>query len=259
MTHLLTFMLALAVFAPVPCLAGEGGAGGSNRLSRGEVAVFKKKLAAVLGALGKPPDGFVKRKDSFDLPAEFRMKRGELVPGKAAAARELAVKGAKAAGGQAAADPQKKVLEAQAKGDYKEMSRLLEEMQQKSKQRAFEGAKAAEDKKLPIEVRVRFNDSEQRSIDPDLVVLERKGVLALKTGQGEEGDPRETVTVYFQPAALADARGLSRLAIKAGPAPSKTSVLSITIELEGPAAEVEAWTRRIDYRKVLAQIDATAE
>ena len=261
MKRLFNVLLALAVVTPGLCLAGEG-ADKKKLLTRDEVTVFKKKLVAVLDAMGPLPDGFAKQKDDFNLPTEFYLENGKLVSNQASARRELAIKGVKeaeAANKKAGVDYQKKVLEAQAKGDYQEMSRIMQEMQQQTSKTAYAGVQAQEEKKLPIEVTVQLNNSEYKGIDPDMVVMERKGALALRTQQGEEGDPKETVTVYFQPKALEDTKTLSRVEIKAGPVPSKTSVSSVTIELEGPAAEVEAWVKRIDCKKVLAQIDATVE
>jgi hypothetical protein len=36
---------------------------------------------------------------------------------------------------------------------------------------------------------------------------------------------------------------------------SKTAVYNITIEFDGPTAEIEAWAKKIESGKVLAQID----
>lgn len=260
MKNFFKLVLALALFAPGVCRAGEDGAEKKTLLTRDEVTVFKKKLVTVLDAMGLPPAGFSKQKDSFNLPTEFYLEKGKLVSNQAGAVRKFAIKGVKdaeAANKQAGTDYQKKILAAQAKGDYQEMTRVMQEMQQKTSQTALQGVQAQEDKKLPIELKVDFNRPDYRSIDPDLVVVEQAGVLALKTQQGEEGDPQETVSVYFQPSVLKDTKTLSQLDIRTGPVPSKTSISSITIELEGPAEEVEAWAKRIDFKKVLAQIDAT--
>jgi len=262
MKILLNIALALAVAAPGLCQAGEEAAQKKNLLTRDEVTVFKKKLVNVLDALGLPPAGFARQKDDFNLPTEFYLEKGKLVSNQAGARRHFAIKGlkeAEAANKQAGVDYQKKILEAQAKGDYQEMTRIMQEMQTKTSQTTLAGVKAQEEKKLPIEVQVEFNRSEQTGIDPDLVVVEREGVLGLKTQQGEEGDPKETITLYFQPVTLKDTKTLSQIELKTGPVPAKTSVSSIIIELEGPAADVEAWAARIDFKKVLAQIDATVK
>lgn len=258
MERILNILLALAIFTPGLCSAGEE----KNLLTREEVTVFKKKLVTVLDALGLPPAGFAKQKDDFNLPTQFYLEKGKLVSNQASATRKFAIKGVKdaeAANKQAGVDYQKKVLEAQAKGDYQEMARVMQEMQQKTSQTALAGVKAQDEKKLPIEVKVELNGADYRTIDPDMVVVEKEGVLALKTQQGEEGDPQETVTIFFQPVLLKDTKTLSLVDIKTGPVPAKTSVSSISIELEGAAAEVEAWAKRVDFKKVLAQIDATVK
>jgi hypothetical protein len=252
-------MLALAILAPALCSAGDDK---KTLLTRDEVGVFKKKLVTVLDALGLPPAGFVKQKDDFSLPTEWYKEKGSLVSNHAYANRKFAIKGVKdaeAATKQASVDYQKKLLEAQAKGDYQEMMRVTQEMQKGNSQTTLKAVQAQEEKKLPIEVKVELNQSEYKAIDPDLVVFEKEGVLALKTQQGDEGDPKETVTVYFQPVTLKETKTLSQVEIKAGAVPGKTSVSSITVELEGPAADVEAWAKRIDTKKVLELIDATVK
>ncbi len=259
MKNVLKLALALALVGPGLCRAGDDK---KALLTRDEVGVFKKKLVTVLDALGLPPAGFVKQKDDFSLPTEWYKEKGSLVSNHAGATRKFAIKGVKdaeAASKQAGIDYQKKILEAQAKGDYQELMRVTQEMQKNNSQTALKGVQAQEEKKLPIEVKVELNQSEFKTIDPDLVLFEKEGVLALKTQQGEEGDPKETVTVYFQPVTLKETKTLSQVEIKAGAVPAKTSVSSITVELEGPAADVEAWARRIDTKKVLGLIDATVK
>lgn len=252
--------LVLAIFAPA--LSAQESNDPKNQLTRDEVAVFKKKLVTALDAMGLPPAGFAKQKDDFSLPTEFYKEKGKLVSNQCYASRKLAIKGvrdAENATKQASIDYQKKVLEAQAKGDYQEMTRLMQEMQQKTSETTLAGMQAQQDKKEPIAVEVHLNRSEYQAIDPDMVVFEKPGVLALKTQQGDEGDPKETVTVYFQPVVLKDTKNLSQIEIKTGPVPAKTSVSSLSIEIEGPAADVEAWAKRINTDKVLALVDATVK
>jgi len=258
MKKILFAALALAVLAPCAAVAGDN----SEALKRDDVAVIKKKLNTVLDAMGLPPAGFAKQKDDFNLPTEVSTDKGKLLSAQASVSREFAIKGVKdaeAAAKQTGMDYQKKLLEAQAKGDYQEMSRLAQEMNQKTGEAGLAGMQAQEDKKLPIDVRVFLNRWESKSIDPDLVVVEKPGVLGLKTEQGDEGDPRETVTLYFQPVTLKDTKDLSQFEIKTGAVKSKTGVCTIVIELEGPAADVEAWAKRVSTDKVLALVDTTVK
>lgn len=261
MKKMFRILFAAALFAPVLCLADGGGDG--LELTRDEVTVFKKKLVAVLDAMGQPPAGFVKQKDNFSLPTEwYKNSKGGINAVYAGVSRKLAIKGVKdaeAGSKQLGTEYQKKILAAQAKGDYQEVMRISQEMQQKSGQTALAGVQAQEEKKLPIEVDVSLNQSGYEPIDPDLVVLEKPGLIALKTGQGDEGDPQVTVTVFFQPSALKDTKKLSKVEVKTGTVPAKTSVVSVIIKVEGPAGDVEEWVKRMDTKTVLAQIDAAGK
>lgn len=255
MKHLPLMLLLLAVLAPAPVRAED------DLLTRDEVSSFKKKLVAVLDAFGAPPAGFAKDKDDFNLPTNFYKNEGKLQPVGASVNRRLAIKGVKDAEKNQKAlgeDYQKKILEAQMKGDYVEMARISQEMQTKGSQNALSGMQAQSEKKEPIELRASLNDSADEGIDPDDVVVEKPGMIAIKSKNGGEDDPKETVRMYFQPAALKDTKNLSKVRLfhDTRSVPAKTSVGSVVVSLEGPAADVEAWAKRVDAKKILALIDA---
>lgn len=255
MRHLPLLLLCLAVAAPSNLRAED------DLLTRDEVSSFKKKLVAVLDAFGAPPKGFAKEKDDFSLPTNFYKSEGKLQPVNGSATRRLAIKGVMdAEKGQKALgeDYQKKVLEAQAKGDYAEMARVMQEMQAKASENSLSGMKAKSEKKEPIELRVSLNESADEGIDPDEVVVEKPGMIAIRRKHGSDDDPKETVKLFFQPAALKDTKTLSRVRLfhDTRSVPAKTSVGSVAAQLEGPSADVEAWAKRVDAAKVLALIDA---
>jgi hypothetical protein len=144
------------------------------------------------------------------------------------------------------------MLEAQAKGDYQEMAKLGQEMTQKIGQLSL---KTEESKKEPINIQVNVNGGGGESIDPDAVVHEQSGVIALKALDGTPEKGR--VKVYFDPLALKETKQLSKVTLtypEKGVA-KRTTVLHAVIELTGPAAEIEAWAKKIDFKKVLTQID----
>ena len=145
----------------------------------------------------------------------------------------------------------KKMSEAQAKGDYQEMARLGQEMGQKAGQMQMK-ANAAQ--KEPIEVSVSLNSNPGAVIDPDMVVFERPGVIALKSSVENAA---ERISVYCDPVALKETRQLSRVDMKQpeGGVARRTLVLSVSIEITGPAAEIEPWVKKADTGRVLAQID----
>lgn len=248
-------LLLLAALVSSPARAED------DLLTRDEVSSFKKKLVAALDAFGAAPAGFAKDKDDFNLPTNFYKNEGKLQPVNGSVIRRLAIKGVKDAERNQKAlgeDYQKKILEAQMKGDYAEMSRIAQEMQTKGSQNALSGMQAQSEKKEPIELRVSLNEGADEGIDPDNVLVEKPGMIAIKSGNRAEDDPKETVRMYFQPAALKDTKSLSRIRLfhDTRSVPAKTSVGSVVATLEGPAADVEAWAKRVDAKKILALIDA---
>ncbi len=251
----LPLLLALAVLAPSSVRADD------DLLTRDEVGTFKKKLVAVLDALGAPPAGFAKDKDDFNLPTNFYKNEGKLQPINASVSRRLAIKGVKDAEKnqkKLGEDYQKKIMAAQMKGDYAELARLSQEMQAQGSKNALDGMQAQSDKKEPIELRVSLNESADEGIDPDNVVVEKPGMIAIKSKNGGEDEVKSTVRMFFQPSALKDTKKLSkvRLFSDTHSVPAKTSVGSVVVQLDGPTADIEAWAKRADAGKILAVIDA---
>jgi hypothetical protein len=248
-----TRIVALLAFAAIGTVAAT--AQQATPLLRDEVSGVKKKLVAVLDALGKATDGFAVKSENFSLPTDAYPQSG----GKtwqhlsASVSREYSTEvGQEKAGKDLEEEYKKKMLEAQAKNDYQAMAKIGQEMQQKSAQMQM---KASEGHKDPVSVHASLNGGAYEAIDPDAVLFEKPGVIALKS-QSDLTSGKERVVVYFDPVALKSTAQLSRVELKfpeEGVA-SKTSVLHITVELDGPIADVEAWAKRIDTAKILAQI-----
>jgi hypothetical protein len=223
-------------------------------LTRDEVSVIKKKLVAVLEALGQPA-GYSLEHEDFNLPTEAYKNSGTgkfSLTGASANRRFGTEKKTEEESKDLQKEYQKKIAEAQAKGDYAEMSRIAMEMQQKSGQMQL---KATEGHKDPVQVSVSFNSNPGAVIDPDMVVFERPGVIALKSGV-ENGSER--IAVYCDPVSLKDTKQMSRVEMKQpeGGVAKKTLVLNVTIEVTGPTAGIEPWVKLVDVKKVLAQIDS---
>lgn len=151
------------------------------------------------------------------------------------------------------AEYRKKILEAQAAGNYEAMSQITQEMIQKVSQLQMAVEEA---KREPVDISVRFNNNAGATIDPDAVVFESPGVIALKSPRGD-GDQLQ-VDIYFDPVKLKDTQSLSRIDLRDEDqrgSSQKTTVRNITIEMIGPAEVVEAWSKQIATVKVVAQID----
>jgi len=236
-----------------------GAASEDAQLTRDEVTVIKRKLMAVSEALGQPPAGYAKEDESFNLPTETSKmeKTVTFYPLHASAHFRFgsgAEKKAKKSQKEMEAEYKKRMMEAQAKGDFQEMSKIALEMQQKAGQAQME---AENTKKEPIEISLQFNSNPGQAIDPDAVVFEKPGVIALrfKTSGDEE---KVRIAVYCDPVHLKDTKTLSRVDLSDKQnkgVTNKTTVQNATIELTGPTAVVEAWAKGIATGKVLSQID----
>jgi hypothetical protein len=245
-------LIALTI-APLAVYSDE------NQLTRDEVTVVKRKLMAVAEALGAPPAGYAREDESFNLPTEASKMgtTGAFYPLHASAHFKYgggAEKKAKKSQKELETEYKKKMMEAQAKGDYQEMSKIAQEMQQKLGQAQM----AAEDAwKEPIDVSLQFNSDPGQAIDPDAVVFERPGVIALKfKTSGDEDKIR--IAVYYDPVHLKDTKSLSRVDLSDKQnkgVTKKTTVLNAVIELTGPPALVEGWAKGLSNDKVLGQLD----
>ena len=230
-----------------------------TQLTRDEVTVIKRKLVAVAESLGQPPAGYSKQDESYDLPtsASKMGATGAFYPLHASAHLKFGGGGdtmAKKSQKEIEAEYKKKMMAAQAKGDYQEMGKVAQEMQQKMGQSQMA---AEESKKEPVDISVQFNSNPGQTIDPDAVVFEKPGVIALKFKTGGDED-KVRIAVYCDPVHLKDTKTLSRVELSdkenKGVA-KKNAVLNITIEMTGPAAVVEAWTKGIATGSVLGLID----
>ena len=252
-TKLVTLVLLVTLFQPIWTRAEE------TQLNRQDVTIIKKKLVEAAAALGQAPAGYVKANESFDLPTSVytRDKGDGYQPAYASAQFRFdggAEKMGKKSQEEIEAEYRKKIFEAQATGNYQAMSQIAQEMMQKSGQAQMA---AEEAKREPVEISLRFNNNPGATIDPDAVVFESPGVIALKAPYGD--DDKLQVTVYFDPVKLKDTQSLSRIDLSDDDrqgSNQKTTVRNITLELTGPAEVVETWSKQIATAKVLAQIDS---
>lgn len=227
-----------------------------NSLTRDEVGVVKKKLVAIFDALGDPPAGYAKTDESFSLPTEASKGQSGYRPIYGSAVRKYgsaAEKKSKKTSEELQAEYEKKLMEAQANGDYQSMAKIAQEMQQKSGQAQLEAVKG---RKEPIDVQIFLNSNPYQTIDPDAVVFESSGVIALRFAQDVEGT-KGRVNVYVDPVNLKDVKKLSVVDMKEPEkdVANRTSVKNVTVELSGPMTDIEAWARKIATKKVIAQID----
>lgn len=235
---------------------GIGVAQNSVPYTRDEVAALKKKLVSALDAVGQPPAGYAKEKENFNLPTDAGKNHdsGLFYPAYAGGDRTYGSdKSAEKSRKDLEQEYQKKIAEAQAKGDYQAIAQIAQEMQQKTGAMQL---KNMEGKKVPIEIRININSNGGEAIDPDGVLFEKTGLIALKE-KNDASDEKSRVRIFFDPVNLKDTKQLSKVDMKMPEkgVSSKTAVYNITIEFDGPTAETEAWAKKIDTGKVLSQID----
>lgn len=245
-------VLAVSTFAVAAVRADT-----SHALTRDEVTVVKRKLQAIEAALGAPPQGYEKASENFNLPTNDNsaddVKRTYYpIDGSV----NLKYDGGSAKLNQqtqtSMMDLQKQMSDAMAKGDYETVAKVQQQMMQQSN--AVQSQAIQMSQKGTIEVSVQLNGNSGAGIDPDAVLFEKSGVLALKSADNDNPG-QERVTVYVDPVGLKETKTLSTVTLRHDPTPRKIVAQNAVVELHGPAAVVEGWAKKIDAGAVLAQLD----
>jgi hypothetical protein len=226
-------------------------------LNRDEVTGIKQKLVTVEKALGGDPDGYFLESEDFNLPTDFNPARdGKFRP----IASSLSLRfgdrtsrDGKVSAEQASADFQAKYAAAIASGDYGAMEKMMAEMQVVSQQAA---AAAMVPQKQPMTVHVRFNAGGGTGIDPDAVVFEKSGVIAIR--KKKLHDEHGTLWIYIDPVALKDSAKLASIDMSTPGegVTNKTGVFNITIQAEGTLSDIEAWAQAMDTDAMLSVVDS---
>jgi hypothetical protein len=223
-------------------------------LLRDEVAALKKKLVVALDAMGNAPDSFTIKSEKYDLVTEIQpAKNGKWEPVVISVHRDFKTGGdPQKASQDISLEYQKKMADAQATGDYAQITKISLEMQQKLLALQTQAQSAQKD---PISVDISANKQEEETIDPDNVVLEKPGLIALKLKSENEGN-NSRIGIYLDPIALKNTRQLSSIKINNPDdgVSGKTTVLRMSITIQGPTADIEAWVKRISYDKILPLI-----
>jgi hypothetical protein len=243
MKRLLPLVVLFLVATPA-WLVADGG--DDDPVARDEALALKTTVKAVLEGLGAPPAGYAKAKENYDLPTSMGVD-------KAAKRYYLAQTEADfeftsgMSGEQMGKEYQTKIMAAQSKGDYAEVQRLSLELQQNM-------MAAMNSEMSKITVKIYLNRSAYQEIDPEGVIWEIPGAMALRT---ESSDANTQLMLAFDPKTLADTKKISLISLGEAlnaPASSKTAVRNVVVELNGPEAAVTEWVKNVDKGKVLALI-----
>jgi len=241
---------SLAVLAL--CFAATAAA--QTSLTRTEVAALKAKLVTVQQAMGADPAGYLKESEDFDLPTDANPAQGgkfwPITSGITLRYTDRGSAEGQANAEQAMADFQAKYAAAIASGNAEAMQKMVTELQQ-----IQAAAMAPPVKKDDMNVYVQFNQNPTVGIDPDAVVLEQAGVIALR--EKEVSSEKGNVTVYIDPVALKATQELSKIELRTAQdgVSNKTGVFHIVIQLNGAVADAEAWVKDFDLSAMLGVID----
>jgi hypothetical protein len=241
-------------FIAIFLTATVGSAWGDTSLTRAEVKELKTLLSDFITALGPPPAGYSSLEEDFELPTETSRHKdsGRFYPLSPAVRLKFGtdVAAAEQSAESAGLELQKKIVEASTRGDYQAMMEYQREISALAAQMYGTQFEA----KKPIDISIRVNEYRSVAIDPDGVLLEKPGVIALK--EQFRAQRRTKVVIYFDPVALKKTETLSRLEFpypEKGVA-TKMAIQNVVIEFEGPEAEMETWTGQINTAAVLGKI-----
>jgi hypothetical protein len=235
-------------------LAGTAAAQDNTSLTRSEVTAIRAKLVTVQQAMGADPAGYIKDSEDFDLPTDFNPASGgkfwPITSSISLRYKDRASTEGAAAAEKAAEEFQAKYAAAAASGDVEALTKMIEEMQ-----RIQAAAMAPQEKKNPMQVYVQLNMNPTVGIDPEAVVLERTGVIALrdKNVSSDTG----SVTVYVDPVALRAPQDLAKFELRTANdgVSAKTGVYHVVIQLNGTVADLESWVKTFNYDAILGVID----
>ena len=243
MRRTLACVVLLLLVLPLWVLADGGD---DDPVARDEALALKTSVKSALEALGAPPAGYAKAEEEFDLPTSMGIDKAAKKFYLTQTSADFTFTSGKS-GEQLAQEYQTKIMDAQAKGDYEELQRLSLEMQQNMM--AAVGTEMAK-----ITVRVMLNNDPYQTIDPEGVLWETPGAIALRL---EDDGPNMQVMLAFDPKALVDTQKVSVVQLGETihkPASNKTAVRTIVVELKGPEAPVTEWVKNVDKGKMLALI-----
>ncbi|HET7306836.1 MAG TPA: hypothetical protein VFK24_03330 [Gammaproteobacteria bacterium] len=145
---------------------------------------------------------------------------------------------------------QKKIMAAQAKGDYAAMQKLAQQMMASSMAVGMAGAA-----NTPVSIEIRVNVSDNETINPLNVLRDGHGFIALRQPGGDTNNA--TVIVYFDAVQLKDAHQLASFTLNNNwRSPDKLALVNAEFTLSGPKAQVEQLIKQLDAVAVLNQLTA---
>jgi hypothetical protein len=225
-----------------------------NNLPRPEVAQVKSKLSAVVAAMGDAPAGYVREPEDYNLPTEFypAQAKDKFFPISSSVSvnyTDQGIQEAQATADQASEDFEARYAAALASGDPNAIARMTQEMLRISSLSA--AAAFSSEAKEDLTAYIQFNGSPYAAIDPDGVLFERPGVIALV-----ELPERNQVVVYLDPIALRETETLSSFTLSTPDdgVSNRSGVYNITVTLDGEPDDIAAFAEGFNTDAMLEQI-----
>lgn len=237
----------LATFAVSAQAAYCGSDSQDVQFVRSDVATIKAHMQAVLAALGTLPAPYARVNDSWQLPSSSCRDKAGFAPVPISYSGRFS---AEASQQKLAQSYQQQIMAAQARGDYAGMAKISQQMQAQYMQAA-----AVAQASGPVEVNITANGSTSGTIDPDSVLRDGEGFIALREPGGDLNS--ETVSVYFDKVQLKNAHQLASYDLGSGwRVPDKLALMNVRIQLSGPKASVERLLKQLDTDAVRGELTA---
>lgn len=250
MRYVIALTITVAGFLPATQAWADGNCGQDAqeiRFVRADMVTLKDHMKKVLDAVGSMPVPYARKNDNWQLPASAcRGKRG-FQPIFVEYSGEFSVE---QNADKLQQEYQKKILAAEASGNYQEISKLAAQMQT-----AVMASSVAAQAATPVDITIMANRGGEGSIDPDSVVRDGPGFIALRQQGGN--DSNETVIMYFDKVQLKNAHQLASYNLDGDwRVPAKLSLVDMKIQITGSKANVERLVKQIDAAAVLSQLSA---
>jgi hypothetical protein len=220
-------------------------------LNRAEVAAVKAKMVAVREAMGSEPEGYALESEDYSLPTDFQTAQaGKFWPINSSVYlnfTDKAVLDAEANADEISAELQARYIAAMTSGNEARMQAALAEMM------AAQNGSATQLQDMTVSV--QFNMNPYAGIDPDGVLFEGAGYIALMSSEMSEDTGQ--VDVYIDPVALRETETLSKVELTTPDdgVSNRSGVFNVTVTLNGSVEHIQSWAKSFDIPAMLAVID----
>lgn len=219
-------------------------------LTRAEVKEIKNVITKSIDALTPLPTGYAIAEESYNIAVETACEKstGRCAPKESSAAIELGAndKAAKQNHREATEKLAEQMREAANRGDFQSLATYQQQIA------AMTMAMMAQKHLDPIQIKISLNTGLFLKIDPDSVVSEGKGFIALKNYSGSENF---RIIACFDPYLLKETETLSAIDLYSPDyVEKKTSIYNMIIEIEGPEDLVSEWFSKANFSSILQSI-----